>query len=176
MPSRLTRYSLESATLPLNAIICQCTRGFHRKRRKSKVKINFVVLAVVVVPVLFRGAPYKVPGYPVVVFGAHFSSLCGASTPPPPSSTPRSPLVLLLVSFNVSFICFLVPRHEKGLEEWMEPGLLGIALYLGPLFSLFDACLLISGCRLHCVSSGGHCLPRLVGPLSSVACKDCNTL
>jgi len=66
--------------------------------------------------------------------------------------------------------------HEKGLEEWMEPGLLGIALYLGPLFSLFDACLLISGCRLHCVSSGGHCLPRLVGPLSSVACKDCNTL
>lgn len=105
----------------------------------------------------FGGAPYKVPGYPVVVFGAHFSSLCGTRSP---SSTTFSPFVPLLVLFNVSFICSLVPRHENGLEEWMlmEPGQLGIALYLGPLFSLFDACLLISGCRLHCVSSGGHCL------------------
>lgn len=91
-----------------------------------------------------QGAPYKVPGYPVVVFGAHFSSSLASA----PSSALVPPLDLVLVSFNVSFICIFVLRHEKdqgnrgakrrggGLKLQGLPGLPGIALYWVAVFTI----------------------------------------
>lgn len=59
-----------------------------------------------------------------------------------------------IVLFNVSFIYIL----RKELQGTLS-GLHCTAPLLGPVFSLFDACLPISGSNLHCV------LPR-----SSISC------
>lgn len=164
--------------------------GSDWKRRKSKVKINFAVLVVVVLAAGFV-VLFRVPARELLIKFQDIRLLSSVLIFRPPSPlrrrAPWYPLWIWSLSrlmFHLFvFLCWGTKRTKATEEQRGEEVGWSCKDYpdcrvlhcTGSLFSLFDACLLISGGCLHCVPSGGHCL-ALQLQLRRRLGGDCSTL